>query len=235
MTYKFFTLTLILSFIYNLTFCQQRAGKEEFVKWQKESLENIRLLPRYGYRAKNQYQRKADEAFIERIMSLPGYKSKRDESDHQVSLGFQYLRRGDVKTAMYRFNQAYLLDSTNTNDYWGYGSVYMYFGEDELAAKMYERGLKQDSLNANLWTDYATVYIGKYYEGDEQSLDTAVKYLLKSYAVDDSNANTTYKLSVSYWNKQDCKNAMKYYKETLKLNDDIIAEEYKTVLIKNCQ
>lgn len=235
MTYKFLIITLILLSTYNLTFCQQRAGKEEFIEWQKESLENIRLLPRYGYRAKTQGQRKSDEAFIERIMSMSTNKSRRDESDHLVSLGFQYLYRGDVRTAMYRFNQAYLLDSTNTNDYWGYGAVYMYFGEDELAAKMYERGLEKDSLNANLWTDYATIYMARFYEGDPHFLDTAIVYLLKSYAIDKSNANTTYKLSVSYWNKQDCKNAMKYYKHTVKLKKELVTEEYKNDLFQLCK
>ena len=34
---------------------------------------------------------------------------------------------------MYRFNQAYLLDSTNTDIYWGFGGVYMTLGDFENA------------------------------------------------------------------------------------------------------
>src|SRR5689334_14267369 len=86
--------------------------------WEKESLSNKRLLPKYGQQPKTNDEKKADEAFVKEIIEKEQFKGdRRAASDHLIRLGFNYLYREDLKTAMYRFNQAYLLDSTNTDIY----------------------------------------------------------------------------------------------------------------------
>src|SRR5258705_8761186 len=86
-----------------------------FDKWEEESKTNKNLLPRYGHLQKTQTEIKADTEYIKQIMALPQFKTRREASNHLVGLGFQYYYRPDFKTAMSRFNQAYLLDSTNTD------------------------------------------------------------------------------------------------------------------------
>ena len=123
-------LTLTITLV-SFTIFGQNAGetKEQTMtleKWNEESKTNIRLLPKYGHVRKNDAQRRSDEEFIK--AALKQDSTKRKASDHLISLGFRYLR-SDIKTALYRFNQAYLLDSTNADIYWGYGGVFLTLGD----------------------------------------------------------------------------------------------------------
>lgn len=115
------TLTLLFAFLAWTTFGQQMTSEQ----WEEEAKTNIRLLPKYGNVQKTEAQKKADKEFIE--SALKQDSTNRKASDHLISLGFNNLYR-DIKTAMYRFNQAYLLDSTNTDIYWGFGGVYLTLG-----------------------------------------------------------------------------------------------------------
>src|SRR5450631_1823773 len=103
-------------FTASTVFAQQMTLDE----WNEEAKSNIRCLPKYGNVEKTAGQRLADSNFIQK--TLLSYPNKRLASDELIKLGFKYLYH-DVKTAVYRFNQAYLLDSTNSDIYWGYGAA----------------------------------------------------------------------------------------------------------------
>ena len=158
-----------------------------------------------------------------------------------ISLGFKYLYR-DIKTAMYRFNQAYLLDSTNTDIYWGFGGVYMTLGDYAKAEKQYQEGLEINPSNTHLLTDYGTYFMAQYYglqpideKGALTNLESAITYMVKSYQLDPTDQNTTFKLSICYWNKGDCDNAWKYYDICKALGGQPITEDYTNDLKKKCK
>lgn len=216
-------------------------AQNPFEKWEAESKTNKRLLPKYGNLPKTEEQIKSDSDFVREILAMPQFKTRREASNHMISLGFQYYYRPDLKTAMYRFNQAYLLDSTNADIYWGYGAIYMAFGQFELARSQYETGLKKDSVNTHLLTDVGTWYSEMFVltsslqEGEifpERELrikhysDSAVYFLNKSYRLDSKDVNTVYKLSIAYLNKRDCDNAWKYYNEAMALGGRPVTKEY---------
>jgi hypothetical protein len=113
-------------------------------QWNEEAKTNIRCLPKYGHVKKTAGQMEADSEFIQ--VTLPRFATKRLASEHLIDLGFKYLYQ-DVKTAMYRFNQAYLLDSTNSDIYWGYGGVYMILQDYPRAKEQYEGGLFERHRN----------------------------------------------------------------------------------------
>jgi Tfp pilus assembly protein PilF len=229
-------LLVFIIFIYSLpTSAQQMTSSQ----WEEESKTNIRLLPKYGHIQKNENQKKADKSFIE--TALKQDSTPRKASDHLIRLGFSYLYR-DIKTAMYRFNQAYLLDSTNTDIYWGYGGVYMTLGEFAKAEKQYLEGLALDPSNTHLLTDYGTYFMAQYYnlqpideKGALKNLDSAIMYIAKSYQLDPLDQNTSFKLSVCYWNKGDCDNAWKYYDLCKALGGQPITEDYKNDLQRKCK
>lgn len=228
----FTTLTLLLSIT---AFAQEMTWEQ----WEKESQTNIRLLPKYGNVVKTKDQKKSDEEFIEAILKQDS--THRKGSDHLISLGFQYLYR-DLKTAMYRFNQAYLLDSTNTDIYWGYGAIYMVLGQYEKAKEQYEEGLKNVPENPHLLTDYGTYFMTQYYvleptdkEMALQNLESAISYMTQSYNIDPSDQNTTFKLSILYWSKDDCKSAWEYFDECMALGGQPITEAYTKDLEKKCK
>ena len=80
--------------------------------------QDISLQPTYGGQAKNDAQQAADEKFIVSIDSQ--YKGDRKKAAEDVATrGWQLLRQGNAPDAMRRFNQAWLLDSSNGTALWG--------------------------------------------------------------------------------------------------------------------
>jgi tetratricopeptide (TPR) repeat protein len=218
--------------------------------WDEQAKTNKRLLPKYGHQQKTDEEKKADQEFIQAILIQDS--TPKSASDHLILLGFNYLYRSDLKTAMYRFNQAYLLDSTNTDIYWGYGAVYMSLGEYSKAKEQYLEGLSTNPKNTHLLTDYATYFMSQYFiliemqnndiiknvkDQAKNYLDSALTYLNKSYQIDPKDQNTTFKLSTTYYYKDDCDNAWKFYNECKVLGGQPITNDitYTKDLKKKCK
>ncbi|MCC5916612.1 MAG: hypothetical protein JJU02_04720 [Cryomorphaceae bacterium] len=207
-----------------------------FEEWQKKSMTDERLLPKFG---ENKKENKADKAFLKDIMKE--FDSKEEASNHLVDLGFKYLYKGDLITAMYRFNQAYLLDEGNPNIYWGYGAVYMAFEKFELSREQYEAGLKIDKNNDNILIDYGTTYLAEFYihlQTDEvkanEKLDKAIEKIAKAHSINPENSNSSYKLSICYLYKDNCEKAIQYLDISEKIGNANISEAYKAELSDKC-
>jgi len=185
----------------------------------------------------------SDEKFIKETMQQEEFKGNRTLASNQtIKLGFDYLYRGDLKTAMYRFNQAYLLDQTNTDIFWGFGAVYLQLGLNVQAKKQYEEGLTINPKNTHLLTDFGTYFLIQYYglqskdkKGADTNLDSAIDYMTKSYLLDNKDQNTTFKLSVCYMLKGDCNNAWRYHDECKALGGSQMTEKYTNDLMKKCK
>ena len=236
-------LTILITFfsitVFGQTYNEVMNDQMTYEKWEKESKTNIRLLPKYGNAVKTEEQKKLDQQFIETSLKIDG--TPRKASDHMIQVGFSYLYR-DIKTAMYRFNQAFLLDSTNTDIYWGYGGVYTILGNYELAKEQYLEGLKINPDNHHLLTDLGTYFMIQYSnllevskKDAEENLDLAIKTFNKSYGIDPNDQNTLYKLSVAYYTKGDCKNATFFLKKCKALGGRPIDNGYETELKKTCK
>ena len=236
-------LTIIITLFSLTTFGQKYSDvidkKMTFEQWKEEAKTNIRLLPKYGHAAKTEGQKASDKEFIE--TTLKQYPTNRKASEHLIDLGFKYLYK-DIKTAMYRFNQAYLLDSTNSDIYWGYGGVYFILGDLENTQKQYLEGLEINSKNTHLLTDYGTYFMSQYYGlqplGEKKALihlDSAITYLTKSFELDKTDPNTSFKLSICYFQKKDCKNAWKYYTQCKTFGGQPITDDYTKALAEQCK
>ena len=238
----------LFTYLFTITsFGQQLTSTE----WDEQAKSNIRLLPKYGHRQKTKEEKMADEKFINTTMELEQFNGDRKAaSNHFIQLGFSYLYNSDVKIAMYRFNQAYLLDSTNADIYWGYGAVYMTIVSYEKAQQQYLEGLTFQPNNSHLLTDYGTYFMSQYASLNvmpandivknpkEQAivyLDSALKYLKKSFQADPKDKNTSFKLSAVYFYREDCTNAWKFYDECKALGGQPITEEYTKELMKKCK
>jgi len=195
-------------------------------QWNEEEKENIRFLPKYGYAVKTEGQLEADEKFIR--ATLPQFDNKRLASEHMIEVGFKYLYH-DVRSAMYRFNQAFLLDSTNSDIYWGYGAVYMILQDFPRARKQYEEGLLYDSVNTRIMTDFGTYYM------IQDMPDSAIQYLSRSYKLDSTNQNTSFKLAVCYYYKVDCVNAIRYYERCKSLGGQPLTKEFIEAIETKCK
>ncbi len=222
--------TCLLLLASTSTFAQQIT----YPAWQEESKTNMRLLPEYGNRTKTHEQKNVDEEFIQTSLKQDG--TSRKASDHLVEIGYKYFNRGDIKTAMYRFNQSWLLDPKNENAYWGFGAIYFHFNDLENATKMYDQGLKLNPNSSNILTDKATIYMTMLNDKfDEKLVKKAVDLFNKSYAVDPKNPNTTFKLSTLYFSINDCEKAKKYYDICNQQGGQPITNEYTSALKEKCK
>jgi len=100
-----------------MAFLSSFAQQMSYDDWKKEAATEINLQPEYGNVKKTKEQLEDDRTFIETVLKQD--TTRRKGSEHLVGLGFNYLARGDMETAMKRFNQAWLLDPKNENAYWG--------------------------------------------------------------------------------------------------------------------
>ena len=228
-------LTLVLCTFSLITFGQ----KMTFEDWENESIIDKRLAPMYGEIEKTEEEIKGDTAFIKDIMA--SFNSKTEASNHMVELGFKYLYRGELKTAMNRYNQAFLLDKSNSNIFWGYGAIYMAFGKFDLSREQYDKGLKINPKNDDILIDYGTTYLGEFYnlyEVDKLSaqtkLDSAIKKLNEAFEINSSNANASYKLSICYLYKDDCEKANQFLEVSKNLGNNNITESYTNELNLKC-
>jgi tetratricopeptide (TPR) repeat protein len=209
------------------------AQQVNYAQWKEEAKSEINLVPEYGNATKTKEQIAVDDDFIKVCLKEDGTYQK--ASGHMVKLGFKYLYQGDIKTAMRRFNQAWLLDHKNENAYWGFGAIYFTFSDYAEALKQLDKGLVINPNSSNILTDKATIYNGYFIsKHDINDLNKAIALFNQSYKIDPGNQNTLFKMSVAYFYKQDCANAMRYYNECMKLGGQPIPQGYADALKKQC-
>lgn len=205
-----------------------------YKEWTEEAKTDFRLLPKYGNLPKTDAQKKLDNQLISTYVQHQG--TRRKASEVLIKLGFDYLYRKDIKTAMYRFNQAWLLDSSNADIYWGFGAVYHSLGDYARAVEQYDEGLTIDPKNSKIITDKATIYMVAYHTNkDFQKLKEAIALLEQSYGLDSENEDTLFKLSVCHFLSNDCKKATKYYNECMDLGGKPVTKEYTKALNEKCK
>jgi len=224
-----YILTLIIICLWQVSFAQQISYSE----WKEQAKSDIRLQPEYGHISKTAGQKEADEKLIQDELKQNG--TRRKASEALIKTGFDYLYRGNIVTAMYRFNQAYLLDATNENIYWGFGAIYFNFNDTNEALRQYAKGLAINPKNSNILTDKASIYMSIFEnKGGATNLNIAIDLFNKSYNIDPSNQNTLFKLSAAYFYQKDCTNAWKFYNECMKLGGNPITQDYTDALKKMC-
>lgn len=210
------------------------AQQISYPDWQKETDTNSRLLPKFGGIAKTESQIKEDNEFIATVVKE--FQTIRKASDYLVQIGFEFLAKGDPKTAIYRFNQAWLIDPTNDNSFWGFGGVYFYFRDYDRALQQYTEGLVVNPKSVNILVDMATIGMARFNQSKEEgNLNSSVSLLKRAYDIDPNNQSLLSKLSICYYLKNDCENARRYYNECKKLGGKTLSESYTVALNEKCK
>jgi len=225
----------LIILIATLSWGQSFGQQTSYLEWQEEAKTNIRLVPEYGNVQKTKEQIADDNELIKTSLKID--TTHRKASDHFVRLGFTYLSRGDLRTAMYRFNQAWLLDPKNENVYWGFGAIYGMFNDYPTAIVEYDKGLVLNPNGSVILTDKATLYVVGFQHDpnhDQNKLNTAIDLLKKSYSINANDQNTVFKLSVCFFLNKDCSNAWKFYDECEKLGGRPITPEFTDALKRMC-
>lgn len=181
---------------------------------------DINLLPMYGGFEKSRALRKADAEFL--AFCDQKFSDRRDAANQFAKRGWDYFYAGDPATAIKRYNQAWLLDSTNAAAYWGFGVIEGQRQHNTDALRYFQISLRLNPTNRRLLVDMAQALLSRFdathYSPD---LDAAISRL-EEYLTDTSDAKATTdaykKLAVAHFFKRDYANAWKYVDLTTALD-----------------
>ncbi len=188
-----------------------------YEEWLRRAMVDMRLQPRFGDQPKNEAQVSSDAEFT-RLM-LEQEPDRRKASEQLLLHGFDLLRKGEMPAAMNRFNQAYLLDSTNADVHWGYGTFFMMLDRPGMAHRQYEQGLALDSTSVRLLTADAAAYLnerGAIVVSDPAAArslaDRAFDRLLQAQRHHPDDPGMLYRLSVCHLLRGECDEAWRAYR-----------------------
>ncbi|GAA4445457.1 hypothetical protein GCM10023188_48640 [Pontibacter saemangeumensis] len=165
--------------------------------------QNIQVQPMFGGKQKTEAQQKKDEKFL--TSCDKSFTNRQEASKFFVERGWEYLNEGQVDTAVYRFNLAWLLNPDNKDTYWAFGLVTSAKGEEQKAIEFYEKALAYEPKNSLLLSDIASSYLKVYNEGKKKKKDLkkASSYLNDAVNADSTNAFALYNLSkVKFYEKK---------------------------------
>lgn len=72
---------------------------------------------------------------------------------HAVELGWSYFQKGDMDTALKRFNQALILDPDFAPGYFGIAYVYSVQNKLELAIQNYKKSIEKDPTHSDSYSN----------------------------------------------------------------------------------
>jgi tetratricopeptide (TPR) repeat protein len=141
----------------------------------------MNLQPRYGSLPKNDALKASDAKFLAAMDDE--YKGNRKKAAEDMALlGWQFLREQDMDVAMKRFNQAWLLDSSNGTALWGMAVFEAMAGKPDESLKLFAEAERSIGDDINFSVDYAkTMGFAGAYEKNEQLLKDAFARFSRVY------------------------------------------------------
>ena len=116
--------------------------------------QDISLQPKYGLQPKNEAQKAADAKLLATVDEQ--YKGNRKKAAEEVSTrGWQFLRQGNAADAMKRFNQAWLIDSSNGSALWGMAAIQAGSGKHDESLKLFAEAESRLGSDIDFSADYA--------------------------------------------------------------------------------
>jgi tetratricopeptide (TPR) repeat protein len=121
---------------------------------KNDTTKDMNLQPKYGSRPKNDALKDSDAKFLVAMDDL--YKGNRKKAAEDISLlGWQVLREGNRPDAKRRFNQAWLLDSSNGSALWGMAVLEAAIGKFDESLKLFAEAERSVGKDINFSVDYA--------------------------------------------------------------------------------
>lgn len=194
--------------------------------------EGINLLPMFGNLVKCPEQLEADKTFIA-AMDKDFDGDRKKAAEDRVARAWDFYHQRDEKTAMKRFNQAWLLDSTNADVYWGFGSLMGNQKNEEEALLMFKKSLRlnpgNDIVLASAGQAHGSIYMKG---GDSTNLDSCIYYFGRSYDINPSNGKATSGLTIAYTEAMEADSAKKYLAITDKIDPKLVSGEIRKAIRK---
>ncbi len=113
---------------------------------------SINEIPEYGNQPKSPEMLQADQEFLNKVQG-----KEQEAFEHLINVGWSFFKRGDIGTAIKRFNQAWLIDSTRYESYWGFAAAEGRLNNLETSKHYYEKALNHGGDTKILNPEYAIV------------------------------------------------------------------------------
>ena len=183
---------------------------------------NINLIPMYGGVKKSRALQKADARL------LADFPNRREAATQFAKRGWDYFYAKDPETAIKRFNQAWLLDSTNAEAYWGFGVIEGGRRHNTDALRYLQRSIQLNPTKKRILVDVAEALIGRYELTHQPAdLDSALVQLrLFLLSIPDGKLTTeaNMRFAVVYYLKRDYFAAWQYVDQVKFLNPAVITD-----------
>jgi tetratricopeptide (TPR) repeat protein len=197
--------------------------------YSQDCVENINKLPMYGGVKKCKVQIEADNIFFKECDK--DFKSRKEAASHMVMRGWQYFDLKKMDTSMMRFNQAWLLDSLNSEIYWGFANLLGLQGKFKESLPFFKKSLVLNSTNAKVWKDMSMSYGNLFISTNEiKYLNQSINSLKKAAVLDPKNPLIYGQLTSAYTYFVQKDSARKYLKITEQLDPAAINPDVRKLL-----
>lgn len=190
---------------------------------------DINKQPQYGQVKKCPEQIEIDNSFLKECAI--NFENREIAAKYYVDRGWGYYYNSHFDSAMFRFNQAWLLDSLNADTYWGFGNLLGQRGEFKESLEFFEKSLVVNPNNSNVWLAASTSYGQVFFQTkDKNLLDKTIKYLKKSVSIDPQNVAAYSQLTAAYTYFTQKDSAKKYLQITDKLDSNVVSFEVRQII-----
>ncbi|WP_182246326.1 tetratricopeptide repeat protein [Cellulophaga baltica] len=196
--------------------------------------EDIHSLPKYGNLKKCAEQLRIDAQFLRECDQI--YPSRALAAVHHIDLAWDLFDAHQIDDAMKRFNQAWLLDKSNADIYWGYGNLMGQQGHFEQSLAFFDESIQLNAHNAKVWESKAVSYCQLFFKTKElETLEKAISCSKKSLTIDPENPRVYAQLAgtYSYFIQKD--SLAKYIQLTDEIDATLINPELRKQLNRNNQ
>lgn len=169
--------------------------------------------PRYGGLTKTAAHLAADQQFL--AQALRQYGTAQAAMQAHVNFGWHYLATDQAPTAIKRFNQAWLLDSTAADVYYGFSAYLRQEGQPAEADRFMQLGQRHDQGNKALLKYYASQ---AYNQSVRRDYTGAIATNEKILALAPTNAFAQGRTGYWYLLQQDTARASQYLSRAVQLN-----------------
>ena len=190
--------------------------------------ENINTLPMYGGKKKCPEQIKSDNDFFQECDK--NFSSRKEAAQYFVGKGWEYFYKNDFDSSMKRFNQAWLLDKTNAEVFWGFGNLLGLKRQPKESIPFFEKSIELNPNNSKVYESLSTSHGQLFYQTKKiEHLNLTIDNLKKAIKLDKTNASLYGKLSGAYAYFTQKDSLRKYMKIAENLDPKVVDPEVRKI------
>jgi tetratricopeptide (TPR) repeat protein len=195
-----------------------------------ECMDGLDLMPMYGTLVeKCDKQDELNKRFIEKCDKE--YIDRGEAVLSHLEKAWGYLEQKDPDMAMRVFNQAWLLDSSNADVYWGFAMVLGVRQSFLESLYFFEKSLRINPDNPEVWHSASISYGSLYMQTKNKTyLQNGINCLRNVVIIDDTNPVSLAHLSAAFAIAGQRDSVEKYWKLTKKINPEATDPDVERIL-----